>query len=124
MTDLVKRASQALHGVPDGPWCVYSEPEVGLEPSIFSGVPGKIGFEPIDHYDFAFMRFAVDARTLVPAMADRIEVLEAKLAKAVEELDIAAKYHERESTWRDAERARNIRATLVELTALEERRYD
>lgn len=48
MTDLVKRAREALEGVASGPW-VLRRPA-----------------------------FAVAARTLVPAMADRIEALEAE----------------------------------------------
>ena len=29
-------------------WCVYSEPEVGLEPGLFSGSPMREGFGPIE----------------------------------------------------------------------------
>jgi len=53
---------------------------------------------------------------LIEALADRIEELEAKLAKAVKALTKAAEYHEDERTWWDIDRSKDIRTTLAELT--------
>jgi hypothetical protein len=57
-------------------WCVYSEPDVGLPPSLFSGQVGKMEFgpiEPLQGYDLLLAEASVNfVRTLLSTSgADR-----------------------------------------------------
>ena len=82
--DLVKRARDALNGVTEGPWIDYefsADHWVAFK-SDDSGPAMRIGSWH-DQRE-ANARFIAASRDLVPAMADRIEELEAKLAKAVD----------------------------------------
>lgn len=59
-------------------WCVYSEPEVGLEPSLFAGRVGEVGFgpiEPLQGYDLMLASIA-------PSLARRVLAAE-KLVEAL-----------------------------------------
>lgn len=114
---LVKRARDVLNGVTPGPWracettihgrkyggCWVEGPEVDDDGRLswllipISGSGGAKSYttrlvetQGHDHND-ENARFIAASRELVPAMADRIEELEAKLAKAVAALDKLAR---------------------------------
>lgn len=84
--DLVKRAREVLNGVTPGPWIVeYKQGDMRL----LMGNDCKMcdtTYYPWTPDEPADWEFIATSRELVPAMADRIEELEAKLAKAVEAL--------------------------------------
>ena len=95
MDDLVKRAREALDGVTKGPWELVSYP--GWERDEFAvmstcGNPVLVRLREVNNESAATfnstqdVRFLIRARTLVPAMADRIEELEADVATALEAL--------------------------------------
>lgn len=105
--DLVERAREALDGVTPGPWRHDGHTGVMASGSVdtYSGVVWAtiIRAEQTSETDVerrswetsgspdANAHFIAASRELVPAMADRIEELEAKLAKAVEALTEAGK---------------------------------
>ena len=75
MTDLIEHMKEALEGVTDEPWVVYSEPERFIPPTLFRGHPsGKIisPLEPFSYYDLCFI---AAARTLLPEAIEEIEEL-------------------------------------------------
>ena len=79
--DLVKRARAALDGTTPGPWIDYSfsgDYFIAFQDDD-SGPAMRIGSWH-DQRE-ANARFIAESRDLVPAMADRIEALEAELRK-------------------------------------------
>lgn len=86
--DLVKRARDVLNGATPGPW----ERDMSYQwPSKVRSLDEKhrhrwvvdVSSFPDSTHTISDARFIAASRELVPAMADRIEDLEAKLAKAV-----------------------------------------
>lgn len=124
MTDLVQRAREALEGVTEGPWATDEGGEVHKDGRVIYAWPKWNGAD-FDGPTERNMAFGVEARTLVPAMADRIEELEAKLAEADDFIVAQAKDHNSNNI-RLAEMAHRVRelqaklssavATIAELT--------
>ena len=61
-----------------GPWCVYSEPDVGLSPSIFAGSPMVWGFTPIEPMSYIDMDLIVTLRNAAPSLLAENERLKAE----------------------------------------------
>jgi hypothetical protein len=87
--DLMERARELLVGVTDGPWQTDEGGEVGHYGHTLFQWPVYSDQSNPDRIH-ADMRFVAEARELVPAMADRIEELEAKLASAEDIIHIVA----------------------------------
>jgi hypothetical protein len=94
--DLVKAAREALVGVTEGPWATDqdkspSDVYCSLGSNCISRWPTRTLTECDTNYfdGNANARFIAAARSLVPAMADRIEELEAKVGRLREVLLIA-----------------------------------
>ena len=82
MTDLVKQARDLLDGVTLGPWRVAGTDPWNLtvcwdDHNRVCFLAHSAGLD--DARDFATARFIAATRELVPAMADRIEAMEAAL---------------------------------------------
>lgn len=92
-TDLEARLRDFLtRATPD--WVIYSEPDVGLPPSLFAGTPGQTGFRPLEPLEGYDLNLAVEAVNAVPSLLDtlasqRAEItqLHDKLARTREELN-------------------------------------
>lgn len=69
------------NALPD--WCVYSEPEVGLNPGLFSGTPGTPDFQPVEPLMFHELHLAA----LAPSLARRVIAAE-KLVEALENVPL------------------------------------
>ncbi len=61
------------------PWCVYSEPEVGLPPSLFSGTVMESGFGPIEPLTGYDLDLVAAMRSQLPSLIAHVERLEESL---------------------------------------------
>ena len=67
MSTTGEQAAKLLEGTtPD--WTVYSEPEVGLPPSLFAGAPGREGFAPLEPLQGRDLNLAQAAPDLAAAL--------------------------------------------------------
>jgi hypothetical protein len=72
MTPAQTALDAMMEGVTAGPWCVYSEPEVGLPASLFAGKIMDGTFHPLEPLTASDMAFIAAARELVPALAAEV----------------------------------------------------
>jgi len=70
-----------------GPWCVYSEPDVGLSPSIFAGSPMVWGFTPIEPMSYIDMDLIVTLRNAAPSLLAENERLKDERDAAHHDID-------------------------------------
>ena len=90
MSDLIRRAREALVDVTPGPWAVGVTEEDYAKWFDVRGVPDADGWATVvsDEIDLdADARFIAAARDLVPAMVDRLEAQEALLREAMAVLE-------------------------------------
>ncbi len=79
------------------PWCVYSEPEVGLPPSLFSGTVMESGFgpiEPLTGYDLDLVATMRNALPSLIAHVERLESLARSNAETFDQFAAALREHD------------------------------
>lgn len=80
--ELIARAEASLEGVTPGPWIVYSEPEVGMPRTLFSGTPGQSAFQMIEPLIGRDLDFIAASRQLVPDLIGALRATEARAERA------------------------------------------
>lgn len=69
MTDIDAETLRGLHeAATPGPWQGYSEPDVGLTYSLFSGIPMKSGFGPVEPLSAVEIDLIAYLRNAVPSI--------------------------------------------------------
>lgn len=88
--DVAARLRELLAHKTPGPWMVYSEPDVGLPPSLFAGKPMETGFGPIEPLSGVDLDLIVEAINALPALLDQNERMAKALGKAITRFEFCA----------------------------------
>lgn len=86
MSDFTRIAALSVRATP-GDWVAYSEPDVGLQTSLFVGTPGQSGFRPLEPLTGVDVEFVAQTVSYVRAASNRaaIDVLAERQRQVVGE---------------------------------------